>query len=61
MEKMIPYGKLSKKRKREEDRKKRNTWNGLNPVTRRPENPRAYNRKRTQTWDETDGLGLFYC
>ena len=46
MEKMIPYGKLSKKRKREEDRKKRNTWNGLNPVTRvAGEEKKKYSRK----------------
>ena len=50
MEKFIPYEKLSKKEKRKLDAAKRNTWGELNPVTRKPENPRAYNRKRAQDW-----------
>ena len=50
MEKFIPYEKLSKKEKRKLDRAKRQTWGELNPVTRKPENSKAYNRKRTQDW-----------
>ena len=50
MEKFIPYEKLSKKEKRKMDLAKRQTWGELNPVTRKPENSRAYNRKRTQDW-----------
>ena len=50
MEKFIPYEKLSKKEKRKLDAAKRNTWGELNPVTRKPENPKAYNRKRAQDW-----------
>ena len=49
--KFIPYEKLSKKQKKELDRKKRKTWNGLSPVTRKPENPKAYKRKQTHDWD----------
>ena len=45
MEKFVPYEKLSKKKKRELDRKRRKTWS-VNPVTRRPQNPKAYNRKK---------------
>lgn len=26
------------------------TWGELNPVTRKPETSKAYNRKRTQDW-----------
>ena len=48
MEKFIPYEKLSKKEKRRLDREKRGTWGELNPVTRRPENPKAYNRRKAQ-------------
>ena len=48
MEKFVPYEKLSKKEKRRLDRAKRQTWGDLNPVTRKPENSRAYNRKRAQ-------------
>ena len=50
MEKFIPYEKLSKKEKRKIDQAQRQTWGELNPVTRKPENSRAYNRKRTQEW-----------
>lgn len=50
MERFIPYEKLSKKEKRKLDLAKRQTWNSLNPVTRKPQNCRAYNRKRAQDW-----------
>ena len=50
MEKFIPYEKLSKKEKRKIDQARRQNWGELNPVTRMPENSRAYNRKRTQDW-----------
>lgn len=50
MEKFIPYEKLSKKQKRKLDNLKRSTWGAQNPVTRTPENSRAYNRKRAQSW-----------
>lgn len=48
MDKFIPYEKLSKKKKRELDQKRRNTWNGINPVTRKPANPKAYNRQKAR-------------
>ena len=48
MEKFIPYEKLSKKEKRRLDSRRRKTWGEMSPVTRKPENPRAYNRKRAQ-------------
>ena len=44
MEKFIPYEKLSKKAKRELDRKNRNTWGDVNPVSRHEESPKAYKR-----------------
>ena len=50
MEKFIPYEKLSKKEKRKMDLAKRQTWGELNPVTRKPENSRAYNRRKSQNW-----------
>lgn len=34
MNRYVPYEKMSKKAKRELDRKKRNTWQAINPVTR---------------------------
>lgn len=48
MEKFIAYEKLSKKEKRKLDSKKRKTWGTLNPVTRKPPNRKAYNRKKNQ-------------
>ena len=42
----IPYEKLSKKEKRKRDSKKQNTWGSFSPVTRKPENSKAYNRKK---------------
>ena len=50
MEKFIPYEKLSKKEKRKINQARRQTWGELKPVTRKPENSKAYNRKRTQAW-----------
>ena len=50
MEKFIPYEKLSKKKKRELNAKKRSTWGSLNPVTRTPANSRAYNRQKARRW-----------
>lgn len=50
MPKDIPYSKLSKKEKRKQDLAKRQTWGEMCPVTRMPENSRAYNRKKAQGW-----------
>ena len=50
MEKFIPYEKLSKKEKRKMDLAKRQTWGELNPVTRKPEDSNAYNRRKSQNW-----------
>jgi hypothetical protein len=52
MEKFIPYEKLSKKEKRKLDLAKRQTWGELNPVTRKQENSKAYNRKKSQAWKQ---------
>ena len=54
MEKYIPYEKLSKKEKRRLDLSRRNTWGELNPVTRKPENPKAYNRNKARNWKRDD-------
>lgn len=48
MEKIIPFAKLPKKKQRELNRKKRGSWYGLSPVTRRLESSKAYNRRRAQ-------------
>ena len=53
MDKFIPYEKLSKKKKRELDLKKRKTW-AISPVTRKPANPKAYNRQKARRRDRED-------
>ena len=50
MKKFVPYEKLSKKEKKKRDSAQRNTWGELNPVTRKPEYSRAYNRRNAQDW-----------
>lgn len=61
MERYIPYEKLSKKEKRKIDSCRRKTWGDLNPVTRKPANSKAYNRKKNQYWKgELDRTDSFY-
>lgn len=50
MEKFIPYEKLSKKEKRKIDAAQRKTWGELNPVTRKPQSSKAYNRNKSRNW-----------
>jgi len=58
MEKFIPYEKLSKKKKRELDAGRRTLW-AISPVTRKPENPKAYHRKKAQKRMDDSGSVLF--
>ena len=61
MEKFIPYEKLSKKEKRELDAGRRTVW-AISPVTRRPENPKAYNRKKAQKrMDDPGSVLSIFC
>ena len=48
MKKFIPYQKLSKKLKRQIDNSKRKDWGNINPVTKKPQNSKAYKRKKTR-------------
>lgn len=50
MEKFVPYEKLSKKEQRKINKARRGTWGDINPVTRKPQNNKAYSRKRAQAW-----------
>ena len=59
MQKFIPYEKLSKKKQRELNAARRGTW-GLSPVTRRPENPKVYNRKTARKWKD-DSNSVPFC
>ena len=59
MEKFIPYEKLSKKKKRELDLKRRQTW-AVSPVTRKVRNKKAYSRKKTRKEDFYDQPDAFF-
>ena len=48
--KFIPYEKMSKKEKEKLNKARRQTWGELNPVTRKPENSKAYNRNKARNW-----------
>lgn len=56
MDKFIPFEKLSKRKKREQLAQKRRTWGEINPVTKKPENPKAYKRVKARKLgdDSTD-------
>lgn len=60
MEKFVPYEKLSKKAKREADAARRGSWNGVNPVTRKSPNPKAYNRQKARKWSD-DFTSVPFC
>lgn len=45
-DKFIPKEKLSKKKRKELDAQKRNSWGEIKPVTRRVESKKSYNRQR---------------
>lgn len=51
MNRNIPFEKLSKKKQRELNAKRRTTWGELSPVTRKPENSKAYNRAKARSWN----------
>jgi hypothetical protein len=56
----IPLDKQSKQKQREFYAARRSDWGGINPVTRKPPNPKAYNRKKTgQRFKDESGPGFF--
>ena len=59
MDKFVPYEKLSKKKKRQLAAEKRGSWHGINPVTRKPANPKAYDRRKARKWDHDSSAVLF--
>ena len=48
MEKFVPFEKLSKKKQKELNKAKRNTWGLTDPVTKCSENKKIYNRKKAK-------------
>ena len=51
MARFVPYEKLSKKKQRAANAEKRGKW-AISPITRRPPNPKAYNRRKAQKWED---------
>jgi len=49
----IPLSKLSKQKQRAYHASKRGSWGEVNPVTRKPPNPKAYKRER-KAFDEEE-------
>ncbi len=60
MEKFVPYQKLSKRKRRERDKQRRSDWGNMNPITRKPANPKAYNRKKTPYGSDPSDTGFFF-
>lgn len=58
MEKYIPYEKLSKKERKKINAMRRSDWGALNPVTRRSEDPKAYNRRKAQKWSDDASVSV---
>lgn len=56
MEKYVSYEKLSKKKKRQINARKRRSWQGVSPVTRKTENKKKYNRKKIKARLKDDDL-----
>lgn len=61
MQKFIPFAKLSKKSQQAINKSRRKNWGNIDPVTKRPANPKAYNRKKARAWkDNFPTSELFY-
>lgn len=58
----IEYAKLPKKKKKEIDNAKRNTWGSISPVTKKVASQKVYNRKKTQRrQEESQALGFCFA
>ena len=51
MKRFVPEEKMSKRARKDLHRKRRRTW-AISPVTRKPDNPKAYKRKKVQPDDD---------
>lgn len=62
MQKFIPFAKLSKKTQQEINKSHRKSWGNIDPVTKRPANSKAYNRKKLRPGKMIFlRLSFFYC
>ena len=60
MKNFVPFEKLSKKEQKKLNALRRKDWNGLSPVTRKSENPKAYNRKRHRNDFDFDSVPFYF-
>lgn len=64
MKSFIPYEKMSKKQQKAVNARRRAGWDGINPVTRRSENPAAYNRsaekQKTRKWSDDSSVPCLF-
>jgi hypothetical protein len=61
MNQFLAREKMSKREKRALDANKRTIWDGINPITRKTENKKAYSRKKSPRWYKDDSTGIFVC
>ena len=58
----IPLEKRSKREKKEYYATRRGSWGGISPVTKKPPNPKAYNRKKSWQRNDSDrGPDFLVC
>ena len=61
-EKYTPLEKRSKREQKAYHASRRGSWSEVNPVTRKPPNPKAYIRKKSgQRYDYEPPPGYFYA
>jgi len=61
--KFVPLEKQSKRKQKEKHAEQRKTWGSFSPITRKTENGKAYNRKKSKQWlhDYKPGLDFLFC
>ena len=59
MKKFVPFEKMSKKAQREYHKRQRKDWGGMSPVTRCPDNPKAYNRAKSKRENHASDCFVF--
>ena len=57
--KYIPLEKRTKKEQQEYHSRFRKTWGSLNPITRAPQNPKVYDRKKNRPEVDDDSVSVF--
>jgi hypothetical protein len=57
MNKFVPYEKMSKKRQKLEDKKNRQDWGSVKPVTQVAKNGKAYARSKIRQWEDYSNSG----